>query len=165
MATKNTPHPAGAEESLGSLFKLADVALSAAESFAELNVATARQAIADSARNTRAIMSVKTAEDAAQVQSALTKPGAESAVQYSQKAYEISADAARELARVFQEQFEQMNRSLRDLAQRTAPTNPMGIPANMAPFNQVFEAANKAFENLNQAVRQATEAAQGTNRK
>ena len=71
MASKNTPAP---DESLGSLFKLADVALSAAESFAALNVATARQAFADGARNTKAILSVKSAEDAAQVQSALVKP-------------------------------------------------------------------------------------------
>ena len=55
MASKNTPAPAQ-DESLGSLFKLADVALSAAESFAALNVATARQAFADGARNTKAIL-------------------------------------------------------------------------------------------------------------
>ena len=92
MASKNTPAP---DESLGSLFKLADVALSAAESFAALNVATARQAFADGARNTKAILSVKSAEDAAQVQSALVKPSSDGAVQYSQKAYEISSDAAK----------------------------------------------------------------------
>ena len=162
MATKNTP-PSAQNESMGSLFKLADVALSAAESFAALNVATARQAIA--ARNTKAIMSVKNAEDAAQVQSALAKPSADGAMQYSQKAYEISSDAATELAKAFQEQFEQMNRSLRDFAQRTAQTNPMGAAGNMGPFNQVFEAANKAFENISQAVKQASESAQAGTRK
>ena len=164
MATKNTP-PSAQNESMGSLFKLADVALSAAESFAALNVATARQAIADGARNTKAIMSVKNAEDAAQVQSALAKPSADGAMQYSQKAYEISSDAATELAKAFQEQFEQMNRSLRDFAQRTAQTNPMGAAGNMGPFNQVFEAANKAFENISQAVKQASESAQAGTRK
>ena len=162
MASKNTPAP---DESLGSLFKLADVALSAAESFAALNVATARQAFADGARNTKAILSVKSAEDAAQVQSALVKTSSDGAVQYSQKAYEISSDAAKELARVFQDQFEQMNRSLRDLAQRTAHAGPTGLPGNMGPFSQVFEAANKAFENINQAVKQATENAQAISRK
>ena len=164
MASKNTPAPAQ-DESLGSLFKLADVALSAAESFAALNVATARQALADGAKNTKAILSVKSAEDAAQVQSALVKPSSDGAVQYSQKAYEISSDAAKELAKVFQDQFEQMNRSLRDLAQRTAHAGPIGLPGNMGPFSQVFEAANKAFENINQAVKQATENAQAITRK
>lgn len=163
LATKTTP--TAQDESLGSLFKLADVALSAAESFAALNVATARQAIADGARNTKAVLSVKTAADAAQVQSALTKPSSDSAVQYSQKAYEISSDAAKELAKVFQDQFEQMNRSLRDLAQRTAHVGTTGIPGNMGPFNQVFEAANKAFENINAAVKQATENAQAMTKK
>jgi methyl-accepting chemotaxis protein len=95
----------------------------------------------------------------------LTKPSSDSAMQYSQKAYEISADAAKELAKVFQDQFEQMNRSLRDLAQRTAHVGTTGIPGNMGPFNQVFEAANKAFENINEAVRQATENAQAMTRK
>ena len=83
----------------------------------------------------------------------------------SQKAYEISSDAAKELAKVFQDQFEQMNRSLRDLAQRTAHAGPIGLPGNMGPFSQVFEAANKAFENINQAVKQATENAQAITRK
>ena len=163
LATKTTP--AAQNDSLGSLFKLADVALSAAESFAALNVATARQALADGARNTKAVLSVKNAEDAAKVQSALTKPSSDNALQYSQKAYEISADAAKELAKVFQDQFEQMNRSLRDLAQRTAHVGTTGVPGTMAPFNQVFEAANKAFENINEAVRQATENAQAMTRK
>lgn len=132
---------------------------------AALNVATARQALADGACNTNAVLSVKNAEDAAKVQSVLTKPSSDSAMQYSQKAYEISADAAKELAKVFQDQFEQMNRSLRDLAQRTAHVGTTGIPGNMGPFNQVFEAANKAFENINEAVRQATENAQAMTRK
>ena len=35
----------------------------------------------------------------------------------------------------------------------------------MGPFSQVFEAANKAFENINQAVKQATENAQAITRK
>lgn len=167
MATKQTSGSNSAQqhESVNSLFKLADVALSAAESFAALNIETARQALTEGAKNTQAVLAIKTPQDATAAQAALAKPNAEKATQYSAKAYEISSETAKELASVFQEQFEHMNRSFRELAEKSAQAFPLGAGGGAAPFNQVFDAANKAFENINHAVKQAAEMAEAATRK
>jgi len=161
MTTKNTASTsAQAEGSIQSLFKLADVALSAAESFATLNFDAAKHALSDGVKNTQAILAVKTPQDAAALQTSLSQPNPDTAKKYSEKVYEISSDSAKELAQVFQDQFEHMNKSFRELAEKSSLSFPKGSNDVMTPFNQVFEAANKAFENINQAVRQAAQAAE-----
>ena len=157
MVTKQTtgssaPQP---HESVHSLFKLADVALSAAESFAALNMETARQALSEGAKNSTTLLAIKTPQDATAAQAALAKPGADTAKKYSEKVYQISSDAAKELATVFQEQFEHMNKSFRELAEKSGQSFPMGSAAGTGsnPFNQVFDAANKAFENIKEVRR------------
>lgn len=162
MTTNHFSNPLNAhqDEAINSLFKLADVALNAADSFAMLNRETVRAALSDGEKHTKAILSISTPKDVVDLGASLGQPKADAATEYSQRVYEISSESAKELASVFQHQFESMNESFKSLAQKAALGFPYEGGPSLSAFTQVFDAANKAFENLNNATQQAIDTAQ-----
>ena len=142
---------------IDTLLSVANTALATAESLAALNLGTARDALNDTAKNAKAVMGVKTPQDAASLNAALGQPAVEKAVAYSRSVYEISTGAANEFGKLVQAQFAELNKAAQDLAEKTAKASPFGSDVAMAAVKQAVTAANSAFDNLNKAAKQAAE--------
>ncbi len=148
---------AASKANIELLLSVAQTALSTAESLAALNLGAARDAIQDTAKNAKAVMGVKSPQEAASLSAALGQPAAEKAVAYSRSVYEISTGAANELSKLIQSQFVELNKAAQDLAEKTAKASPFGSDVALAAVRQAVSAANSAFDNLNKAAKQAAE--------
>jgi phasin family protein len=142
---------------IDTLLSVANTALATAESLAALNLGAARDAIQDSAKNAKAVMGLKTPQEAASLNASLGQPAAEKAVAYSRAVYEISTGAAQEVAKLVQAQFAELNKAAQELAEKTAKASPFGSDVALAAVKQAVNAANSAFDNLNKAAKQAAE--------
>ncbi|MGV0953942.1 MAG: phasin family protein [Fluviibacter sp.] len=158
MSALNNEHVLSANKAaIDTLLSVANTALATAESLAALNLGAAREALSDSANNAKAVMGVKTPQDAASLNATLGQPAVEKAVAYSRSVYEISTGAASEFSKMIQAQFAELNKAAQDLAEKTAKASPFGSDVAMAAVKQAVTAANSAFDNLNKAAKQAAE--------
>lgn len=158
MTALNNEHILSANKAaIDTLLSVANTALATAESLAALNMGAAREALSDSAKNAKAVMGVKTPQEAASLNATLGQPAVEKAVAYSRSVYEISTGAAEELNKLFQSKFAELNKTAQDFAKKSAQSAPFGADVAMAAVNQAVAAANSAFDNLNKAAKQAAE--------
>jgi phasin family protein len=142
---------------IDTLLSVANTALATAESLAALNLGTAREALNDGVKNAKAVMSIKSPQEAASLNATLGKPAVEKAVAYSRSVYEISTGAANEMGKLIQSQFAELNKAAQELAEKTAKASPFGSDVALAAVRQAVTAANSAFDNLNKAAKQAAE--------
>lgn len=143
-----------------SLLTLANTALASAERMAALNLNTARSVIEDSVANTKALLGVKDAQEALAVQTAITQPAIEKVVAYSRSVYEIGAQTQEEVAKVFESQYADFQKSVAGLLDKVAKSAPAGSDVAVAAVKSAIAASNSAFDSLNKAAKQVAEIAE-----
>ncbi len=134
--------------------------LLAAEKFAQLNLATTRALMQDTAGAAQNLMGVKDPQEAATVAGALAQPAPEKMVSYSRSAYGIASEAGAELTKIFETQLAQGNRKLAEFVDFAAKAAPAGSEPAISLLKNSIAAANSAFDAVARAARQATETAE-----
>lgn len=112
----------------------------------ELNLELAKAALSEAAQTTRAVLSVKDAQELLALQAHLLQPDAEKAAAYSRHVYDI-ASKAEESAAEAQKKFMQV-------ADTTFRNAPAGTENTVALVKRAFAAANKAYETVHEASKQ-----------
>lgn len=143
-----------------SLLAVANTALATAERIAALNLGAARAALEDSASATKAVLAVKTPDDAAALQSSVLQPAVEKAVSYSRSLYEISSESQQQLAKMLETQFADFQKQVAGLVEQATKTAPAGSESIVAAMQGAVAAANSAFNNMVTMTKQFTETAQ-----
>ena len=143
-----------------SLLTLANTALASAERIAALNLNTARSIIEDSVANSKAILGVKDVQEAIALQSTIAQPAVEKAVAYSRSVYEISAQTQEEVAKVFESQYADFQKSVSGLLDKVAKSAPAGSDVAVAAVKSAIAATNSAFDSMNKAAKQVAEIAE-----
>jgi phasin family protein len=83
-----------------TLFGLTNKAFEGVEKLVELNLQVAKTALAEAAESTKAVMSVKDAQELLALQASLLQPSAEKAAAYSRHLYDILAGTNAEVTKV-----------------------------------------------------------------
>ena len=91
---------AAQKANLEVLFGLTEKAFAGVEKLVELNLQVAKAAMSEAADNTKAVLSVKDAQELLALQQALLQPAAEKAAAYSRSVYEIAATTGAEVTKV-----------------------------------------------------------------
>ena len=143
-----------------TLFGLTNKAFEGVEKFVQLNVAASRAALTEAATHAQAVLSVKDAQELLALQAGLFQPMAEKAAAYSRHVYEIASGAGAEFGKAFETQAAEAQRSFTNLVDTAAKSAPAGSETTVAVFKSAVSAANNAFESVQKAVKQATDAAE-----
>ncbi len=128
----------------------------AAEKLLELNLATARAALQESAESTQTLLGAKDVQEFVTITSGLTQPTLEKVVGYSRNAYGIASGTGAELTKIAEAQFAESNRKVGELIDLTAKNVP-GTEPVLALVKSAVAAANNAFDTVSKATRQATD--------
>lgn len=139
---------------------LGNSVLLAAEKLAQLNLATTRALMQESAGAAQNFIGAKDPQEAATVAGAFAQPAPEKIVSYSRSAYGIASEAGVELAKIFEAQLAQGNRKLAELVDFAAKAAPAGSEPAINMLKSSIAAANSAFDAVAKAARQATETAE-----
>jgi phasin family protein len=130
------------------------------EQLTALNLQVAKANLDEVAQASRAALSAKDPQSLMALQAEAFQPTAEKAAAYGRQVYDIVATMKAEIERVAAEQSASVQQSFTAAIEEAAKHAPEGSGNGMAMFKSAMDTANKAFEGMQKATRQATDVAQ-----
>lgn len=143
-----------------TLFGLTNKAFEGVEKLVELNVTASRAALNEAASHAQAVFGVKDAQELLALQAGLFQPLAEKAASYSRHLYDIAAGTGSELGKAVEVQTAEVQKNFANLVDTASKNAPAGSETAVAVMKSAVSAANNAFESVQKAVKQATDAAE-----
>ncbi len=142
------------------LFGLTNKAFEGVEKLVELNMQVAKTALAESADTTKAVLSVKDAQELLALQAGLLQPSAEKAAAYNRHVYDIVAATNAEVSKVAEEQMADAQKKFMAMVDTMVKNAPAGTENAVALVKSAMAAANNAYESVHKAAKQAAEVAE-----
>ena len=143
-----------------TLFGLTNKAFEGVEKLVELNLQVAKAALGEVADNTRAVLSVKDAQELLALQSSMLQPAAEKAASYSRHLYDIAAATQAEVAKVAETQMADAQKNFASTVDSALKNAPAGSENAVALVKSAMAAANNAYESVSKAAKQAADVAE-----
>ncbi len=140
---------------IDALFGLTNKAFEGVEKLVELNLATSKALLADSASQTQSALSIKDAQDLMALQSNALQPLGEKAASYSRELYDIAAATHAEFSKAFESQFAEIQKKFLDVVDSTAQNAPAGSETAVALMKSAVAAANNVLESAQKSAKQA----------
>jgi phasin family protein len=143
-----------------TLFGLTNKAFEGVEKLVELNLQVAKSTLSGAADTTKAILSVKDAQELLALQASLLQPSAEKAAAYSRHLYDIAAGTNAEVTKVAEAQMADAQKKVLAVVDNAVKNAPAGTENAVALVKSAVAAANNAFESVQKAAKQAAEVAE-----
>lgn len=143
-----------------TLFGLTNKAFEGVEKLVELNLQVAKTALGEAADNTRAVLSVKDAQELVALQTSLLQPVAEKAASYSRHVYDIAAATSAEFNKVAEETLADAQKKFLASVDSAVKNAPAGTENAVALVKSAVAAANNAYESVHKAAKQAADVAE-----
>ncbi|MDX9968716.1 MAG: TIGR01841 family phasin [Hydrogenophaga sp.] len=151
---------AAQKANIETLFGLTQKAFEGVEKLVELNVQATKAALAESANNAQALLSVKDAQELLTLQAGLFQPLAEKTVAYSRHLYDIASGTGAEFGKAAEVQAADAQKKFMAVVDNAAKNAPAGSETAVAVMKSAVSAANNAIESVQKAVKQASEMAE-----
>jgi phasin family protein len=142
-----------------AVVSVANIWLDGTERLVEVQLAAAKAAVADAAKNAKVIASIKDAQGLTGLQSDLVAPGIEKFVSFSRSVYEIAAQTQSELAQVVEERVADYNKGVIATLEQVAKSAPTGVGADaaVAAMKSAVAAASSAYDTMSKAAKQVAD--------
>ncbi len=143
-----------------TLFGLTNKAFEGVEKLVELNLQAVKSALGEAAETTKAVLSVKDAQELLALQAGLLQPAAEKAAAYSRHLYDIAAATNAEVAKVAEETAADAQKKFVAVVDTAVKNAPAGTESAVALVKSAVAAANNAYESVQKATKQAADVAE-----
>ena len=130
------------------------------EQLTALNLQVLKAGLGEAAETSLAALSVKDPQSLLALQAGLLQPAAEKAAAYGRQVYDIVAVTKAEVEKAAAEQAAGVQKSVIAAIEAATQNAPEGSANGIALFKSALAAANNAFDGLQKATRQATDAAE-----
>lgn len=155
MTTPQDQFAALQKANLDTTISLANAVLAGAERLANLQLATAKDLLAENAKTARSLMSVKNPQELAGLQTTV-EPIMERALAYSRGIYEVTSQTQGEIAKVLEGRLKHLSAAMNEAMETAAKAGP-GSDVAMAALKSAMAAANSAYDNVQKMTKQVTE--------
>lgn len=146
-----------AKSNLDVLAGLANNAFNNFEKLAQLNLQVAKNALAEGAAATDAVLGAKTLPDLLAIHAAVLQPGAEKAAAYGRAVYDIVSSNAAEVSEVAQDQLARAQKGFTGVVDEALKNAPAGSDSGVTLVKSAIAAANSACESARKATKQVTD--------
>lgn len=160
MFTNFEQFTAANKASVDALLSLANTALAGAERIASLNLTTARSLLESGVASTKAVIGAKDPQEAMNASAAQIQPAVEQILAYNRSLNELSKQSKDDVSSLLESQFGDFQQQVSSLMEKAAKNAPAGSDVAVAAVKSALEAANAAFGNMKNVVRQAAEITQ-----
>ncbi|MDP2768752.1 MAG: phasin family protein [Giesbergeria sp.] len=143
-----------------TLFGLTSKAFEGVEKLVELNVTASRAALTEAASHTQAVLSVKDVQELMALQAGILQPLAEKTASYSRHLYDIASGTGSEFTKAVEAKTSEAQKNIASMVDTATKNAPAGTETAVAVMKSAVSAANNAFESVQKAVKQATDAAE-----
>jgi len=151
---------AAAQTQVDVLVALSTTAFQGAEKIAALNLKVAKAGLADAAEASRALLSAKDAQAVLAVQTRVVQPSAVKAGEYASEVAAIMSETKAELDKVLATTVADVKGAYASLVDAAMKSAPAGSADAIAMWKSALAGATNGYEALQNAAKQATEAAQ-----
>jgi phasin family protein len=134
--------------------RFANVALGGAERLLEVQLKTAKTALADSMDSVSTLASVKDLQQLADVKDSVAQPAFEKAAEYMKSVYDIAAETQAEFGKLIELQMAGFNKQFVVALDKFAETAPAGSEMGISALKSVLVTGNAAYENITKAAKQ-----------
>lgn len=138
-----------------TLFGLTSKAFEGVEKLVELNLATSKALLADTASQTQTVLSVKDAQELLALQSSLLQPLGEKAASYGREVYDLATATGAEFGKAFEAQFAEAQKKFLEVVENTAQNAPAGSETAVALMKSAVATANNVLETAQKSAKQA----------
>jgi phasin family protein len=125
-----------------------------------LNLGATKSVFEDGINHTKALLSAKDFQEAANLNAAAAQPALEKAIAYSRNVYEVATQRNGELAKFAEAQAAELNKSMVGVLDKFSKNAPAGSDVAIAAVKSALAAANSAYDSFTKVARQATEIAE-----
>lgn len=139
--------------------RFANVALGGAERLLEIQLKTAKEALADSVESVKTLSTVKDMQQFADVKDTVAQPAFEKATEYMKSVYEIASETQAEFGKLMELQFAGLNKQFVVALDKFAETAPAGSEAGISALKSAIVSGNAAYENLSKVAKQFNDTA------
>ena len=146
--------------SVDSLFTIAQAQFAAFERRSALNFNTTKAAFEDGVSQTKALLSVKDAQELVSLSTAAAQPALEKAITYSRNVYEVATQTQAEVTKLAETQAAEMNKTVVSLMDKLTKNAPAGSDVAVAAVKSAMAAANSAYDSFTKVVKQASDLAE-----
>ena len=143
-----------------TLFGLTQKAFEGVEKLVELNLQATKAAMAETANNAQAMLSVKDAQELLALQAGLMQPLADKTMAYSRHLYDIAASTSAEFSKAAEAQATDAQKKFMAVVDDAAKNAPAGSETAVGMMKSAVSAASTAMESVQKAVKQATDMAE-----
>ena len=140
--------------------RFAGIALDGAERLIELQLKTAKSALADSLQNARAITSVRDIDQLAALKDTVVQPSIEKATAYAKEVYDVAAETQADLTKLVEEQVSEFQKQVVAAVDQFVKSAPAGSEVGIAAMKSTLAAVNSGFDNLTKVAKQFGEVTQ-----
>ncbi len=130
------------------------------EQLTALNLQVVKTSFGEVAETGLAALSAKDPQSLLELQAGLLQPAAEKAAAYGRQVYDIVAATKTEVEKVATEQVAAAQHSIAAAFEAATKNAPEGSSSGIALFKSAMATANNAFDGMQKATRQATDAAE-----
>ena len=153
----NSSFVAAQKAAVDTLLSVVNTAFASAERVAALNLHAAREAVEDMAQNGKAVLSVKTPQEALSLSGHLSQPQVEKGMAYTRSVYEITSAAREDATNIVEARFEAFKAQMADLAEQMSHVAPGGSDVAVAAIKSAVNSASQAFAQFNESMNQIKE--------
>jgi phasin family protein len=140
-----------------TLFGLTNKAFEGMEKLVELNLQVAKAALGEAADTSKAVLSVKDAQELVTLQATMLQPAAEKAAAYARHLYDIASATNADLAKIVEGQTADAQKKMMALVDAQVKNAPAGTENVVALVKSAVAAANNAYETVHKAGKQAAD--------
>jgi phasin family protein len=140
--------------SIDAALQFAKASFDAAERLLALNVTTGREALAEAARNARAMAEVKDVQELVALRAKFAEGSAEKVMGYSKSLYEAAQRSQAEISGIFEEQVAEMNKSVAQALDKAVKVAPAGTDVALSAIKSAIAASAAAIDSATKAAKQ-----------
>jgi phasin family protein len=134
--------------------RLAAIALENAEKLMKLNLATAKNAWAQSVESAQAVASVKDVQDLFALRAKLAESGVQHALSYSRNLYDLASQAQADYAAASEEVWSNCTKGVANWVETATKSAPAGSDVAVNAFKSTVAATTAAFDQFQKATKQ-----------
>ena len=145
---------------LEAALRFTGVALDGAERLLEVQLKTAKAALADGLQNARAITNVRDFEQLSALKDTVVQPSFEKATAYAKEVYDVATETQADLTKVVEQQFSEFQKQVVAAVDQLVKSAPAGSEVGIAAMQSTLAAVNSGFDNLTKVAKQFGEVTQ-----
>jgi len=134
--------------------RLAAIALENTQKLVNLNLATARDAWAQSVESVQAVSTVKDVQDLFALRTKLAESGVQHALAYSRNLYDLASQAQADYAAASEEVWSNYTKSMATWVEKATQSAPAGSDVAVNAFKSTVAATTAAFDQFQKATKQ-----------